>query len=67
MPKCKNATPIGRAIRMELAARNMTVNELSEKIGCNPKYLGLIMSGERSGQKYLERLKEELGIDVESA
>ena len=67
MPKCKNITPIGRAIRMKLAEKNMTLNELSERIGCNPKYLGLIMSGDRSGQKYMERLKEELGINVESA
>lgn len=67
MPKCRNITPIGQAIRLKLIERNMTQEELSAKIGCSTKYLWLIMSGERSGRKYLAALKKELGIDVESA
>lgn len=66
MPKCKNITPIGQAIRMKLAEKNMSQAELSERIGCNPKYLTLIMNGERSGAKYLAALERELGIDVAS-
>ena len=67
MPKCKRTTPLGSAIRLKLIEKNMTQDELSAKIGCSTKYLWLIMSGERSGRKYLEALKKELGIDVESA
>ena len=67
MPKVKNITPIGQAIRLKLAERNMTQAELAARIGCNPKYLALIMMGARSGRKYLPALREELGIDVESA
>ena len=63
MPRCKHATALGRAIRLKLIERNMTQDELSAKIGCSTKYLWLIMSGERSGQKYMEALKKELGID----
>ena len=67
MPRCKHTTPLGCAIRLKLIERNMTQNELSARIGCSTKYLWLIMSGERSGKKYLDALKKELEIDVESA
>lgn len=67
MPKCRNITAIGQAIRLKLIEKNMTQEELCTKIGCSTKYLWLIMSGERSGRRYLEALKKELGIDVESA
>lgn len=67
MPRCKHTTPLGRAIRLKLIEKNMTQDELSAKIGCSTKYLWLIMSGERSGRKYMAALKKEPGIDVESA
>lgn len=67
MPKCKRTTPLGSAIRLKLIEENITQEELCNRIGCSTKYLWLIMSGKRSGQKYLDALKKELGIDVESA
>lgn len=67
MPKCKHTTPLGRAIRLKLIEKNMTQEELSAKVGCSVKYLGLILSGARSGKKYLTALKKELEIDDESA
>lgn len=67
MPKCKRSTPLGCTIRLKLIEKNMTQEELSARIGCSSKYLWLIISGQRSGRKYMDALKRELGIDVESA
>lgn len=67
MPRCTQITPIGTAIRLKLIEENITQEEFCGRIGCSKKYLWLIMSGKRSGKKYLAALNKELGIDVESA
>lgn len=62
MPRIKRPTPFGRQVRTRLAELDMTQQDLCERIGCHPNYLLRIMSGERSGDKYLLAIYRELGL-----
>lgn len=42
----------------------MTACELAEMLGISPQYLNLIIHGKRSGEKYAQRIREILEIDV---
>lgn len=67
MSKCKCMSELGREIRVRLAEKNMSQSELSARIGCSPGYLTLIIRGDRSGTKYIEALKKELGLNEKLA
>lgn len=57
-------TPFGKRVRKELIDRNMTQAELAARIGCNRQYLYKILTGERSGGKYIENIAKILEIEV---
>lgn len=59
MPKI---TPFGKKIKKRLVDLEMPQTELGERIGCGRRYLIKIMTGERSGGKYMEALCNELGL-----
>ena len=61
----KPLAPIGKAIRERLMDLNMTQREFASRIGTSENYLNFILRGERSGDKYLGRIREELKLDVE--
>lgn len=63
--KKKMRTPLGEEIATRLIKMNMTHRELAERIGANEKYLNLIIYGERSGSKYLEKIGQVLKINVD--
>lgn len=67
MPRCKHETALGCAVRIRLIERNMTQKELAEKVGCSQRYIWLIINGYRTGDKYMDAIREELNIDGETA
>ncbi len=57
-------TPFGRKVRKKLIDRNMTQVELAALLGCNKQYIYKILTGERSGKKYIKEIARILEIDV---
>lgn len=55
---------IGKQIKKQLIDKNMTANQLADQIGTSPQYLNKIIHGERSGEKYIDAIKQILGIAV---
>lgn len=53
---------LGKLIKKRLVDRNMTAKELADALGTTPQYLNKILHGERSGEKYIQAIKEILGI-----
>ena len=57
-------TPYGRAIKKGLIDKGMTQAELCRRIGCDEEtYLIKIMTGQRSGKKYQDAIREVLGVE----
>lgn len=56
-------TPFGKQVKKKLIDKNMTQMELAGMLKCNKQYLYKILTGERSGEKYIERIAEILEID----
>ena len=57
-------TAFGKQAKKRLIDKGMTQVELAALIGCNKQYLHKILSGERSGKKYLEDISRVLDIEV---
>lgn len=57
-------TPFGIRVKKRLIDRGMTQAELAALLGCDEPYMSRILSGERSGKKYREKIAEILGIDA---
>ena len=55
-------TPFGKRIKKRLVDLDMTQTELGNQVGCGRKYIVKILTGERSGEKYMEELCRILGI-----
>ncbi len=56
-------TPFGKRVKKRLIDKNMTQMELAGMLKCNKQYLYKILTGERSGEKYIEKIAEILEID----
>ncbi|MGL5439934.1 MAG: helix-turn-helix domain-containing protein [Filifactoraceae bacterium] len=63
--KTRKLTPRGIEIKKALIDKGMTQVQLAEALGTDPKYLNLIIHGERSGKQYLERINTLLGLEQE--
>lgn len=63
--KKRKLTPFGLKVKNRLADLNMTQKELSEKLGTSDAYLSMILYGERSGNMYIENIKNILNINCE--
>lgn len=57
-------TDFGREVRKRLIDMNMTQVELAALLGCNKQYLHKILTGERSGRKYVGEISRILKIDM---
>ncbi len=55
---------IGKQIKKQLIDKNMTAKQLADQIGTSPQYLNKIIHGERCGEKYIDAIKQILGIAV---
>lgn len=57
-------TSFGKKVRKRLIDRNMTQVELAALLGCNKQYIYKILTGERSGKKYMKEIARILDIDA---
>ncbi len=64
--KSRKLTPFGAEVKKNLIDRQMTQRELAENIGASPKYINLIIYGERSGKKYIPAISTLLGLQSQS-
>lgn len=62
--KNRRLTPLGVEIKKALIDKGMTQVELADSLGVNPRYINLILYGERSGKKYLDHISSLLDIDT---
>lgn len=60
--KCE-LTDFGKKIRKGLFEKEMTQRELAKLVGCSPQYMRKIFVGERSGEKYTEKIKQILDLE----
>lgn len=63
--KRRKLTPFGILVRKRLLDLGMTQVQLAEQLGTTKNYLNRIMSGERSGKKYLSNIISILNLDPE--
>ncbi len=63
MIKQTKLTPFGKEVRKKLIDKDMTQVELALLLGCNKQYLQKILTGERSGKKYIDEIMKILGIE----
>ncbi len=59
----KKLTAFGRLVTKALVDRGMTKKELAEQIGISPQNLSRVLTGTRSGEKYLPAIVAILGLD----
>ncbi|WZL72243.1 helix-turn-helix transcriptional regulator [Clostridiaceae bacterium 35-E11] len=59
----RKLTVFGEIVNERLIKLNMTQRKLAEKVGTSEVYLSMILRGERSGEKYMERIIKVLNID----
>lgn len=59
----KQLTPLGKLVVKALVDRDMSKGELAETIGTSPQYLSYILTGKRSGEKYIEAIIAALNLD----
>ncbi len=64
--KRRRLTPFGKKVKERLLDLNMTQRKLAEKIGASDVYLSMIIYGERSGDMYIEEIKNILNLDYDN-
>ena len=57
-------TPLGKEIKKKLIDKDMTQTELAEQLGVTKQYITKIITGTRTGDKYLCRIGAILDIDI---
>ena len=62
MRNTRTLTPFGRSVKIRLIEEGMTHAELCARTGCGITHLSDIMTGRRSGIKYLEKICAELHL-----
>lgn len=63
MARQNKYTPFGKRVKKRLIDKNMTQIELAGMLKCNKQYLYKILTGERSGEKYIGKISEILEIN----
>ncbi|HAE61021.1 MAG TPA: transcriptional regulator [Eubacteriaceae bacterium] len=58
-------TPFGIEVKKRLIEIGKTQNQLAKEIGTSKVYLSMILYGKRSGEKYLQLIKDLLDINSE--
>ncbi|MCR3955378.1 MAG: helix-turn-helix transcriptional regulator [Gudongella sp.] len=62
----RNLTPFGHKVKQRLVEINLTQKKLAEKIGTSEVYLSMILYGERSGHKYIQKINDFLDMGEKS-
>lgn len=60
----RNYSKLGKIIKKRLIDNSMTAVQLADALGTTPQYLNKIIHGERSGDKYMDSIREILGTDI---
>lgn len=63
--KKRKLSPIGVTIKKRLIELGKTQYQLANEVGTSSNYIYLIMIGERSGKRYLHKIANVLGIDLQ--
>ncbi len=58
----RKLTAFGKDVKMRLVELEMRQEELARIVGTSPQYINHIMYGERTGDKYIEKIKQTLEI-----
>ena len=58
----RNYSKLGKQIKKKRIDNDMTAAQLADALGTTPQYLNKILHGERSGEKYIEKIKQLLNI-----
>jgi transcriptional regulator with XRE-family HTH domain len=66
MRNVRKLTDFGVIVKKRLIELDMTQSELASRVGTSCKYVNNILYGFRSGEKYLQAIIQELGIDSNS-
>ena len=56
-------TPFGKEVKLRMMELGISQLELAELVGCSTTYLSKIFSGERSGKKYVAKIREVLQMN----
>ncbi len=59
----KRLTPFGKMVVKALTDQDMTKADLAEQVGTSPQYLSYILTGTRSGEKYIPAIVAALSLD----
>lgn len=59
----KRLSPLGKLVVKALADQDMTKAQLAVQIGTSPQYLSYILTGTRSGEKYIPAIITALDLD----
>ncbi len=60
----QHLTPLGKEIKKRLIDKSMSQVELAAVVGTTKGYINKIITGYRSGEKYLEHICRILEIDL---
>lgn len=60
-------TDFGKKVKIRLIEMNMTQVELADYLKISKQYLHRILSGDRSGTKYINKIKKLLQIEEDIA
>lgn len=58
----RKLTPFGKQIKLRLVELEMKQEDLAKLVGTTPQYVSHIMYGERSGEKYREKICQVLDL-----
>ncbi len=58
----RKLTSFGKNIKHRLVELDMKQDELARQVGTSPQYINHIMYGERTGDKYIEKIRRILEI-----
>lgn len=61
----KKSSKFGRKIRIALAERDMSGEELAQKIGCTRACINLYIQGKRKNRSMIEKIEDALKIEFE--
>lgn len=64
MSKQATLSNFGKQVKIRLIELDMTQVELADMLGIKKQYLTRILSGERTGRKYLASIMEILKLDL---
>lgn len=62
MREKRKLTPFGKDVKMRLIELEMRQEELAKIVGTSPQYINHIMYGERTGDKYKEKIRKTLDM-----